>query len=743
MTNDHRNSPTQPANSIDQSKEEHPIESIDAQWPSLLTEVIEHATVGVFITDANGVILYANQHYCRQSGYDLEEIIGQNPRMFQSGKTSRDIYENMWTTIRAGNTWQGELLNRRKNGEIYLEFTCISPVPDDAGSPRHYFALKKETVGRNSEDHLNENIADITDALTGLLNRSTFYGRVDRAIQKYANETGPNTLIVAYLDIDRFATFNQVIGHTLADTLMVQIVKRVGQAIRQNDILARIGGDEFAILFEHTMDEGTFRKTITRILQQIRQPMVVDQSELVATATIGIACYPRDGIDTVSLLNNAHAAMRAAKMEGGDSYSFFQPTNNPMTIDQLDLASQLRFAVERDELLLHYQPQISLISGEIVGLEALIRWNRPGIGLVPPGAFIPIAEETGLIVAIGEWVLNEVIAQILTWQEEGVPQVKVAVNLAANHFHNPQLPGLIDRLLTESGVDPHLLELELTESTMMRNVVRVKQIVEQLKARGVSLSLDDFGTGHSSLAHLSQLPIDLLKIDRAFVNDVTTNPTNASIVAATVAMTHKLGKSVIAEGVETEAQMAFLRRLDCDQMQGFLFSKPLPAADIAAMLREGRGYHFEDEEKGWKNLLLVDDDPLVVRGLRRIFYRSGYQVFTATSGLEALEIMASTPVQVIISDQMMPDMTGIQLLGRVKKIHPETVRIILSGFAELGTVTEAINHGEVWKFLTKPWSDDRMRQVVRQAFRHREESGRTRRSSDARQVRSKRAPNTS
>lgn len=520
----------------------------------------------------------------------------------------------------------------------------------------------------------------------------------------------------------------------------MQIVKRISQAIRQNDVLARIGGDEFAILFEHTLDEGTLTKTITRILQQIRQPMVVDQSELVATASIGIACYPRDGVDTVSLLNNAHTAMRGAKLEGGDSYCFFQPPNNPMTIDQLDLASQLRFAVERNELLLHYQPQISLLSGEIVGLEALIRWNRPGIGLVPPGVFIPIAEETGLIVAIGEWVLNEVIAQILAWQKEEVPLVKVAVNLAANHFHNPQLPGLIDQLLTESGVEPHLLELELTESTMMRNVVRVKQIVDQLKARGVSLSLDDFGTGHSSLAHLSQFPIDLLKIDRAFVNDVTTNPTNASIVAATVAMTHKLGKSVIAEGVETEAQMAFLRRLDCDQMQGFLFSKPLPAAEIAVMLREGRGYHLEEEEKGRKNLLLVDDDPLVVRGLRRIFYRSGYQVFTATSGLEALEIMASTPVQVIISDQMMPDMTGIQLLGRVKKIHPETVRIILSGYAELGTVTEAINHGEVWKFLMKPWTDDRLRQVVRQAFQHREESVKARRSPSARKERNKRTP---
>ena len=697
-----------------------PLPGQEAAGARLLAQALDRTTAGIIITDADGVVQYANQRQCEQSGYALDEILGHNTSLFQSGNTPIEVYQHLWTTIKGGREWQGKLLNRRKNGELYWEFNYISPMLDDRGQPLGYFALKREVLHGQDTVSGEDGLPRSIDPLTGLLNRPTFHDRVDQAIRRRLEGSGATntTLIVAYLDIDRFHTFNEVIGHTLADSLMVEVANRIGQAVRRDDILARLGGDEFAVLFEHARDEASYTTLINRILQQIRQPVVTPQCELVVTASIGIACYPRDGDDTVSLLNNARTAMRLAKQEGGDNYCFFQPLNKPVTIDQLDMASQLRFAVERNELVLHYQPQISLISGEIVGVEALVRWNRPNSGMVPPGVFIPIAEETGLIVGIGEWVLQQAIAQILAWQREGLPPVKVAVNLAANHFHNPLLPGLIDRLLDESGIEPHLLELELTESTMMRNVVRVKQIVDQLKIRGVCLSLDDFGTGHSSLAYLSQFPIDLLKIDRSFVTDVTTNPTNASIVAATVAMTHKLGKNVIAEGVETEAQLAFLRRLHCDQMQGFLFSRPRPAEEIGVMLREGQRWQFKVEEAGQKHLLLVDDDPLVVRGLRRVFYRSGYQVHTATSGEEALEIMATIPVQVIISDQLMPGMTGIQLLGRVKRIHPDAVRIILSGYAELGTVTEAINHGEVWKYLMKPWSDDLLRQVVQQAFRH-------------------------
>ncbi|MDD2466443.1 MAG: EAL domain-containing protein [Desulfobulbus sp.] len=723
MTDNNQTTAQQTAGSANPARITRPFTEPGTAGSMLLPQVVENITAGIVITNAEDVVQYANRYFCEQSGYDLEEILGNNASLFLSEKTPQKVYQNLWATIKAGKEWQGELLVRRKNGKLYREFNCIFPVLDDQGLLLGYFALKKEMVRRQIGGNGVGGISRTTDPLTGFLNRSTFYTRLDQAIKrKLEGGDIADTLIVAYLDIDRFHIFNEVIGHTLADGLIAEIANRIGQVVRQGDILARIGGDEFAILFEHASDEANCTTLINRVLQQIRQPIITPQRELVATVSIGLANYPRDGEDPASLLNNARVAMRIAKQKGGDNFCFSQPLRKPITIDQLNLASQLRFAVERNELVLHYQPQISLVSGEIIGVEALVRWNRPGFGMVPPGVFIPIAEETGLIVSIGEWVLQETIIQAIAWQREGLPPMKVAVNLAANHFYNSELPSLIDRLLDENDIEPHLIELELTESTMMRNISQGTRIVNQLKAKGVCLSLDDFGTGHASLACLSQFPIDLLKIDWSFVTDVTSNPTNALIVAATVAMAHKLGKNVIAEGVETEAQMAFLRRLNCDQMQGFLFSKPRPSEEIGVMLKEGQCWQFKEEEKGKKHLLLVDDDRLVVRGLRRAFYRSDYQVHTATSGEEALAIMATTSVQVIISDQLMPGMTGIELLSRVKKIYPDAVRIILSGYAELATVTEAINHGEVWKYLMKPWSDDLLRQVVQEAFRHREKA---------------------
>jgi diguanylate cyclase (GGDEF)-like protein/PAS domain S-box-containing protein len=722
MNNKRQTIATHPVAQLNQA---HPtrITSHGTAAPLLLSEALNSVTTGILITDTKGVVQYANRHLCERSGYGLTEIIGCNARLFQSGKTPQTVYEDLWTTIQAGKEWQGELLNRRKNGELYWEFNSISPIYNSGKQLSGYCALKREAIHRQSAAGKEEIAPPDHDLLTGLPDRASFYNHVNQAIRRRigkTNDTG--ILIVAHLNIDRFHTFNEVIGHTLADGLMIETARRIRQTLRRDDVPARIGGDEFAVLIEYAASETQVVQLIDRLLQQIRQPIVIEQCELVVTVSIGIACYPRDGDDTSSLLNNAHAAMRVAKREGGDSYCFFQPFNKPVTIDQLDLAGQLRFAAERGELILHYQPQISLVSGEIVGVEALVRWHRPGFGMIPPGSFIPIAEETGLIVGIGEWVLREAVSQMLTWQREGVRPIKVAVNLAANHFHNHLLLDLIDRLLDESGIAPHLLELEITESTMMRNIIRVKQIVDQLKARGICLALDDFGTGHSSLAYLSQFSIDLLKIDRSFVNDITTNPTNASIVAATLAMAHKLGKSIIAEGVETEAQLAFLRRLGCDEMQGFLFSRPVSADEIGTMLRTGKCWRFQ-EEKEFKNILFVDDEPLIVRALKRVFHRSGYNIYTAGSGEAALGIMATTPIQVIITDQLMPGMSGVQLLSRVKRMHPDAVRIILSGYAELNTVTEAINHGEVWRYLMKPWSEEHLRQVVQQAFRYWEKRG--------------------
>jgi EAL domain-containing protein (putative c-di-GMP-specific phosphodiesterase class I)/CheY-like chemotaxis protein len=376
-------------------------------------------------------------------------------------------------------------------------------------------------------------------------------------------------------------------------------------------------------------------------------------------------------------------------------------------------------------LRLHFQPQLSLASGQIVGVEALVRWQHAAQGLVPPGAFIPVAEETGLIIAISEWVLREACRRAKEWQDAQLPGIRIAVNLSARHFRYNSLPETVASVLAETGLEAKFLELELTESAIMQDPGKAVRIVDRLKNLGVRISLDDFGTGYSSLAYLSRFAIDRLKIDQSFIRDITTNPVNASIATATIAMAHKLGKIVVAEGVETEAQMHFLRRHDCDEMQGFLFSRPVPAEELQVILSEGRHLNFgaETGSETANTLLLVDDEQNVLNALRRLLRREGYHILTAGSGAEALELLALHPVQVIISDQRMPGMSGVEFLSKVKELYPETVRISLSGYSEITTVTDAINKGAIWKYITKPWDDELLLQEIRSAFRAARERG--------------------
>jgi EAL domain-containing protein (putative c-di-GMP-specific phosphodiesterase class I)/CheY-like chemotaxis protein len=438
------------------------------------------------------------------------------------------------------------------------------------------------------------------------------------------------------------------------------------------------------------------------------------------TASMGISRYPNDAIDAESLLRNAELASTDARRAGGGRYSCHVAEQPGHTATGHDgVAAELRHAVENGELRLHFQPQLSLVSGEMVGAEALVRWQHPERGLIPPGDFIPLAEESGLIIAIGEWVLGEACRQARAWQTAQLPALRISVNLSARHFRVNDLPDTVAAALASSGLEARYLELELTESAMMQDAAKAVQIVDRLKRLGLRISLDDFGTGYSSLAYLSRFAIDCLKIDPSFVRDITSNPVNASIATAMIAMAHKLGKRVTAEGVETKAQMQFLRRHDCDEMQGFYFSRAVPAEELAELLRAGRRLSFDTDTaaEAQTTLLLVDDEANILNALRRLFRREGYRILTAASGTEALELLAVNPVQVIMSDQRMPGMSGVELLSKVKELYPETVRIVLSGYSEISTVTDAINKGAIWKYITKPWDDEALVKEIRAAFR--------------------------
>ncbi|MBI5784889.1 MAG: EAL domain-containing protein [Rhodocyclales bacterium] len=688
----------------------------ESQPKDLYRSIVDNGGFGILVTDITGNIVYANPRQCESTGYQLEELLGRNPRIFQSGRTPAPVYRELWATILAGRTWHGELVNRRKNGDLIFERVGITSITGTDGETTHFLAVTEEQWN-HAPTKLMGGRRTAIDGLTGLPNRETLLGNLGETLSaSHANGSG---FALLYLDIDRFHTLNQTIGPIAADQLLLEIVSRISAAVRSNDLIARSGADEFVMVLNGTLDKNVCGDTAKRVLQRIAQPITIEEHTLEITGSIGIARYPLDAGSAEDLLRAAFLAQSAARHEGGDRFHFFAPEMEELANTQRDISSQLRHAVERDELRLHFQPQLSLASGQIVGVEALVRWQHAVQGLVPPGAFIPVAEETGMIIAISEWVLREACRRAKEWQDIRTPGIRIAVNLSARHFRYNNLPETVASVLAETGLEARLLELELTESAIMQDPGKAVRIVDRLKNLGVRISLDDFGTGYSSLAYLSRFAIDRLKIDQSFVRDITTNPVNASIATATIAMAHKLGKIVVAEGVETEAQMQFLRRHDCDEMQGYLFSRPVPAEDLQVILREGRHLRFVSDAtaEAANTLLLVDDEQNVLNALRRLLRREGYRILTAGSGSEGLELLALQPVQVIVSDQRMPGMSGVEFLSKVKELYPETVRISLSGYSEISTVTDAINKGAIWKYITKPWDDESLAQEIRAAFR--------------------------
>ena len=455
-----------------------------------------------------------------------------------------------------------------------------------------------------------------------------------------------------------------------------------------------------------------------RMLDAIAVPFNIAGQSIVVTASIGISVSPRNGDDANILLKGADAALLRAKKSGRNTFRFYSPEMDADAERRLGLEAGLREALLRNELTVYYQPQVSLDSGNMIGMEALLRWNSPRFGAVSPVEFIPIAEETGLILPIGEWVLQTACLQTRKWLDLGLANLRVAVNLSTRQFSQANLVSVVREVLLETGLPAGALELEITESAFIDDVDQAITQCHALKALGTKLSLDDFGTGYSSLAYLSRFPFDKIKIDQGFVRDIIENPVNAAIATAAIVMARSLNLSVLAEGVETEAQANFLRGRRCDAMQGFLFSRPLPAAEFEVLLAGNKRMTMASApHDGGQTLLLVDDEPNILTSLSRLFRREAFQTLTANSPAEAFELLAKHTVQVILSDQRMPNMSGTEFFARVRQLYPDTVRILLTGYTELESVTGAINRGAVYKFLTKPWDDDQLRDQIREAFR--------------------------
>jgi len=686
----------------------------------MFQSVADNYAGGIVITDAQQRIVYANPSILRMSGYSPTELIGKTPAIFKSGKTPDEVYRDLWETIALGGVWRGEFINRRKDGSEFLENKTISAIRDSQGQIQFYYAIGEDFVQRAQYQQRIANLMAF-DQLTGLPNRDAFVRSLVRALD--VAQAQATEVAVLHVDLDNFFGVNETAGTGGADQVLVEITVRAKTILRQGDELARLGNDKFGILLglQGSGRDTHLNEVAERVQEAIRQPVWHEGNEFLLTASIGVACSPVDGENASELLGHAINATEQAKNRGGDCICRFDTTTAGQVASRREVLNELRRAIERNELVLHYQPQVSLSAGGIVGLEALVRWQHPQRGLVMPGGFIPHAEQSSVIVDLGEWVLREACRQLRAWLDAGLPPLKIAVNLAARHFVMPGLIPFVSNLIAQFQLDARCLEIEITEGAMMHDVQAAIRNTGLLKQVGVRISLDDFGTGYSSLAYMSRFPIDVVKIDQSFVHDITTNPVNAAIAQATIAMSHKLGKRVLAEGVETEDQMRYLRRADCDEMQGHFFSRALAAEEVATLLRAGATMDLllgGQEKEARSTVLFVDDEVNILSSIKRTLRREGYDILTASSADEGFSLLAKYPIQVVVSDQRMPEMNGTEFLARVKSLYPETVRIVLSGYSEITTVTDAINKGAVYRFMLKPWEEEALKEEIAGALRH-------------------------
>jgi len=688
---------------------------------ALLSTVVNTSGALVAVFDGAGIIRLFNPAFEKSSGWRAEEVLGRDFReFFRRADNGPDPFQppppGMPPTQQSGEwlardgsarkvIWSSTWL-RGADGKVSYVVTTALDVTELRGTEERLRYLSN------------------FDQDTGLPNLLLLRDRLRQMKARLVD----GKQVIGYLSVAaaRLQVIKASLGLEAEQALLRQVAARLGELEEGDLTLARSGERTFAI-GALCANEGEVGTLVRRVQELMDRPFDYQGEDVHLDPYIGVALFPNDGQDFDSVAQGAEAALQRALASKDGRCAFYRPELNEGMVERFRVENRLRRALERGELINYYQPQVSLSTGEIVGFEALMRWQHTELGLVPPGRFIGLAEETGLILPIGERALRLACEQSCAWQRAGLRAVPVSVNLSARQF-SERIADTVGHILAETGLEPGLLELELTETASMDDPQKTFETLRKLKDMGVRLAIDDFGTGYSNLNYLKRFPVDKIKLDQSFVRDLTNDPDDLSISRAVIAMAHGLRLDVIAEGVETEGQLALLAQNGCDEIQGYLFSRPVPPAECERMLREGKALALDklQPQPYERTLLYLDDEVNLLAAVRRALRNSGYRVLTASSADEAFEILAATEVGVILCDQRMRGMSGTEFLSRIKQMHPNAVRMVLSGYTDLQSVTDAVNRGAIFKFLTKPWIEEELAAAVRDAFVEFESKGEAR-----------------
>lgn len=553
------------------------------KYHRLSKSVFENTIEGISITDSDGIIEMVNPAFTRITGYSKEEAVGKNPSILRSEAHDDEFYRNMWNSLKKKGEWKGEIWNRRKSGEAYPEWLSINAIRDAKGRVRHYIAVFHDISEIKDREEKLKFHADF-DALTGLPNRMLFVDRLERSIA-YA-ERNNQMMAILFLDLDNFKKINDSCGHHVGDLFLKEVASRLSAICRREDTVARLGSDEFIFILPRNTDELNAAAAVRRIRSALEKPICIKEHEFYVSISIGVTVFPNDGTTVELLMKNAEMALNRAKREGEGNVLFYTSTMSDLVARRVEIENGLRKAVDKGELRVLYQPKVETGTGMVTGSEALMRWHRSEGEVVSPMEFIPVAEEIGVIFPMGEWILREAARQTRAWHDMGFSHMTIAVNLSAKQFKDEMLVEMIGRVLADSGLKPSFLNLEITENIVMEDVEKAVKIMLSLSGMGIGISIDDFGTGYSSLSYLKKFPLNVLKIDKSFVRDIPDSDDDVAIAMAILSLAKNMNLKVVAEGVETVEQLEFMEKNGCDEIQGYLFSKPVEPSALTELLEK-------------------------------------------------------------------------------------------------------------------------------------------------------------